>query len=370
MTTNPAWGASLTEQVKAIMRETYEKKGLKSTLRVTVADVRLKDKPSKMRTGKACESVLKSLDMCAASGADTLTIESTGGKEVFDEALVRGDLPGILYSLGVLACRDVRFLWEHVAKIAEDHHVLAGGDSACAFGNTAMQLAQQNYIPKVLAALVRAVSAVRTLCAFEEGATGPGKDCAYENPVIKIIAGIPIAMEGKSAACAHSSPLGNISAAVCDLWANESVQNIHLLGGAAPEVFTELLIYDCRLMNTAHRLQNGRLLRDLMVESDRNTDPQALFLDPEIFFSLAKRIISNTSDYSRSLDAARFACSTMKAAVNANVLRLEEREMKWLNRMEEVVYSIPDDEDELLRQIKSKYLHLFSPEEYGLRDHR
>jgi len=366
MTTNPEWGAALTQQVKAIMKAAYERNGMRSTLRVTVADIRLRDRPAKMRTGTACEQVLRSFDMCATSGADTLSIESTGGKEVFDEAILRADLPGIMYSLGILACRDVRFLWRRIAQIAKEHHVVAGGDTACAFGNTAMQLAHQNYIPHVLAALIRAASAPRTLCAFEEGATGPGKDCAYENPVIKIIAGVPIAMEGKSAACAHSSPLGNISAAACDLWTNESVQNVHLLGGSAPEVFTELLIYDCRLMNAARKLESAKQLGKLFVESDRNLDPQALFLDPEICFSLAKQITAETDDYSRTLAAARFACSTMMNAVNTNTIALEDRERKWLIKMQREVDSLPEDEDELWSQVRDKYGRFFFAGEYGL----
>jgi methanol--5-hydroxybenzimidazolylcobamide Co-methyltransferase len=118
---------------------------------------------------------------------------------------------------------------------------VSGGDSACGFANTAMQLAHQKMLPEVLAAVVRAMSAVRSLAAFEQGAVGPSKDCAYEGPVIKAITGCPISMEGKSASCAHFSPLGNIAAAMCDLWSNESVQNVRLLSGNAPEVFTELL---------------------------------------------------------------------------------------------------------------------------------
>ena len=68
---------------------------------------------------------------------------------------------------------------------------------------------------RVFAAVVRAVSAVRTLVCYECGAVGPGKDCGYENPILKAITGFPIAMEGKTAACAHLSPVGNIAAAAC-----------------------------------------------------------------------------------------------------------------------------------------------------------
>jgi methanol--5-hydroxybenzimidazolylcobamide Co-methyltransferase len=109
-----------------------------------------------------------------------------------------------------------------------------------------MQPAHQHMLPEVLAAVVRAMGAARSLVALEHSAVGPSKDCAYEGPVLKAITGCPISMEGKSAACAHFSPVGNIAAAMCDLWSNESVQNIRLLAGNAPEVFTEVLAYDCR----------------------------------------------------------------------------------------------------------------------------
>ena len=75
--------------------------------------------------------------------------------------------------------------------------------------------------------------------AFSCGAIGPSKDCAYEGPVLKAITGVPIAMEGKSATCAHFSPVGNVAGALCDLWSNESVKNVRLLSGSAPEAFLE-----------------------------------------------------------------------------------------------------------------------------------
>ena len=192
------------------------------------------------------------LGNCAAAGADILSIESIGGKEVHDQALMYGDFSGIVFALGVLAPRDMAWLWAQIREICDAHPgTISGADSACGFANTAMQLAHQKMLPEVLAAVVRAMSAVRSLAAFEQGAVGPSKDCAYEGPVIKAITGRPISMEGKSASCAHFSPVGNIAAAMCDLWSNESVQNVRLLSGNAPEAYTELLAYDCRLMNTA-----------------------------------------------------------------------------------------------------------------------
>ena len=181
-----------------------------------------------------------------------------------------------------------------------------------------MQLAHQAMLPKVLAAVVRLMTAPRSLVAVTQGARGPLKDCGYENPIIKAITGVPISMEGKSSACAHSSPLGNIAAATCDLWSNESVQQVRLLGGYAPEVFAEVLIYDCRLMNTALARNAGPLFRDLLVESDRDLDPQALVLDPEVMYQAGARIVAAGADpYAQTLAMANLAIETLQSAVNS-----------------------------------------------------
>lgn len=365
LTVEPKWGAELTRQIKSIMEEAYKKHELRSTLRVTIADVRQEERPPRMRTGNGLKHVIESMQMCADAGADIITIESTGGKELYDQAIMKGDVSAILYSIGVLACSDMRFLWNRIVELASHHHTIPGGDSACAFANTAMQLAHQNYVPRVLAAMIRAASSARTLCAFEEGAVGPGKDCGYENPVIKIITGVPIAMEGKTAACAHSSPLGNIAAAVCDLWANESVQNVRLLGGSAPEVSTEMLIYDCRMMNTARQMGHSKTLKHILVESDHLRDPQALFLDPDVCFQIAKVIVAEADDYKRTVHAALHACHIMRAEVANKTLRLSLPEAKWLERMTKTIESLPDTADALGDQVRKTSGQLFSPAEYG-----
>ena len=243
MTERPEWGAELTGLLKRHLRTFHEMNHMPCALRVTPTDIRDQVKPPLMRSGEPWERLKRTFQLCAESGADILSIESVGGKEVHDQALMFGNVQGIVFALGVLAPRDVSWLWGQIADICDaTPGVIGGGDSACGFANTAMQLAHQKMLPEVLAAVVRAMSAVRSLAAFEHGAVGPSKDCAYEGPVIKAITGYPISMEGKSASCAHFSPLGNIAAAMCDLWSNESVQNVRLLSGNAPEVFTELLV--------------------------------------------------------------------------------------------------------------------------------
>ena len=308
MTERPKWGAELTQILKARLVEAQDKSGLPSALRVTPTDIREKVKPPLMRQGEPCELLLRSFELSAEVGADILSIESVGGKEVHDKALVVADIPAIAFALGVLAPRDMAWLWERIREVCERRPgVVPGGDSACGFANTAMQLAGQKMLPEVLAAVVRAMSAARALVAFEQGAAGPSKDCAYEGPIMKAIAGVPIAMEGKSAACAHFSPVGNIASAMCDLWSNESVQNVRLLSGNAPEAFAELLEYDCRLMNAASANGQAKALRDLLTVSDEWLSPQAAVLSPAATIEIASAIVSTTDPYERTVAAGKAA---------------------------------------------------------------
>ena len=317
MTERPEWGAEITALLKRHLRGYNEKYHLPCALRVTPTDMRDQQRPPQMRTGHGWDCLSSSFDLCAEAGADILSVESVGGKEVHDQALMYGDFPGIVFALGVLAPRDMSWLWGEICDICARHPgVVPGGDSACGFANTAMQLAHQKMLPEVLAAVVRAMSAVRSLAAFEQGAVGPSKDCAYEGPVMKAITGYPISMEGKSASCAHFSPLGNIAAAMCDLWSNESVQNVRLLSGNAPEVFTELLAYDCRLMNAAAASKGGALqMRDWMTLSDEWLSPQAAVLSPDATIKIAAAIVGADSPYHRTIAAGRAAVEILDEGI-------------------------------------------------------
>ena len=355
MTQNPAWGLELTRLLLEVLAEAHHRHGLKSVLRLTPNDTREMERPPRMRSGLLYEAMLTTFDGCAAAGAELLSIESVGGKEVHDEALMMGALRGVLFALGILGVRDMRFLWTELAKIAGRHGVHCAGDTACGFANTAMVLAEQKMIPRVFAAVVRAVSAVRTLVCYECGAVGPGKDCGYENPILKAITGFPMAMEGKSAACAHLSPLGNIAAATCDTWSNESVQNIKLLGGMAPTCSLEQLAYDCRLMNRA--LADGRdaamLYRKWMIESDAGLDPQAYVLTPESAITLGRAIVSSPTAYAAVQAAARTALDLLRAAHRDHRLKIPPRELPWLDRMERVLDSLPATEAAFINQMLS-----------------
>jgi len=272
---------------------------------------------------------------------------------VHDEALMNGDIRAVIFALCVLGVRDMKFLWTELNKIAAKHGVHCAGDTACGFGNTAMVLAEQKMIPRVFAAVVRAITAVRTLVCYECGAVGPGKDCGYENPILKAITGFPMAMEGKTAACAHLSPVGNIAAAACDTWSNESVQNLKLLGGMAPTCYVEQLIYDCRLMNQA--LADGRqaalLYQKWMVNSDASRDPQAWVLSPESAIAIAQSIVTAPGPYAAGKAAALTAVRLLRNAHQEKRLALHPRELPWLDRIQETVEELPSAEADFISEM-------------------
>ena len=61
--------------------------------------------------------MLHAVAACADAGAHILSIESVGGKEVHDEALLYGDVRGLAFGLGVLAARDMAWLWDRIVDV-------------------------------------------------------------------------------------------------------------------------------------------------------------------------------------------------------------------------------------------------------------
>jgi methanol--5-hydroxybenzimidazolylcobamide Co-methyltransferase len=365
MTEVSEWGAEITALLKRQLEQAHARHGLPCALRVTPTDIRDQAKPPLLRKGAPWEQLSKSLEKNIVAGADIISIESVGGKEVHDQGLLYGDLRAVVFALGVLAPRDMAWLWKHICEMCAEGGVVPGGDSACGFANTAMQLAHQKMLPEVLAAVVRAMSAVRSLVAFEQGARGPSKDCAYEGPVIKAITGCPISMEGKSATCAHFSPVGNIAAAMCDLWSNESVQNVRLLSGNAPEAYAELLAYDCRLMNTASARGQALTLRQWLTESDEWLSPQAAVLSPEATVRIARAIVGEQDPYRRTVAAGKAAVEVLREGLASGRLNLVARELAWLDKIDRELELLPQAEDELRAAVEDTCHGLYYPASYG-----
>ena len=369
MTKTPSIGVEIVKIMNEICENYFQKYGLASEIRLTPNDLREFERPARQRSSQHLEPMMELFERGMMAGGDLLSIESTGGKEVSDEALMMCDVKGMVFAMAVLGVRDMRFLWQKIVSAAANQGKIAAGDSACGFANTAMVLAEKKYIPKVFATLVRVISVVRSIVAMEEGAIGPDKDCGYEGPFLKAITGIPISMEGKTAACAHLSPIGNIASACCDLWSNESVKNIKLLSGMAPTAYLEQLEYDVRLMNEA--LRSGKLHRDilqqLLVSSDVYTDPQALILSPENVIRISRQLVNGDSYVANAKNGAIEALNIIEEALRSGKMKLPEMETSYLPILRDDLNSIPDQESEFVEMM----LPLidpgkFIPAEYGL----
>lgn len=367
MTFNPAWGVEVTRTVVDIIHDYEAKEGICGAVRITPVDIREGRELEHMWHGSHWDNIMATFEGAAGAGAELLAIESVGGKEVHDKAVMYCDLPMSVFALSVLGALDMEHLWTAIVDVAGRTGTVAAGDTACGFANTAMVLAERNYIPKVFAATVRVVSAMRSLVAVEAGARGPHKDCGYEGVYVKAMTGIPVSLEGRSSACAHLSPVGNIAGCVADLWSNESVQNIKLLSGPAPTASFEQLVYDCRLFNTATQRgdETARLLRDLHADSDSRLDPQAYVLRPDVVVRLSAELVKIDDGYERGKAAATLALGELRRAHRRGDVLLDEREETWLDNLSRAADALPDTVAELTAEVADS-CEEYDPSKYDL----
>ena len=363
----PVWSETICKILLDGMADANAKYGLKSALRFTPNDNRDMLRPPQMRSGRFWDAMLDTFERVTRLGADMISIESIGGKETHDEALIKCDIEQVIFSLAVLATRDMKFLWENIVSICNKNGSIPAGDSSCGFGNTAMVLAEQRLIPNAFSTVVRVLTTVRALVALEAGAVGPSKDCAYENPFLKAITGTSISCEGKTSACAHLSPVGNIAAAYADLWSNESVQNVMLLGSTAPVAYMESLIYDCRLLNVATARGGAVNMRDWLVESDAPLDNRAYIFTPENVISLSKTIVSGSDYYDAARKAAIATSNLLIEGGKSGKTRISKMESKYLEKIIKTVEAMPATESEFIAKMMAKVdTSKFDPKGYGL----
>lgn len=367
MTSQPEWAAAIFSQAKGQMQEYYDKYGLKSALVSTVADLRKPDMVH-MRRSQELDWMLASFESTAANGADVLSIETMGGKEVFDYAVQRQDIRGVIFGIGVLSSVDMEWLWPQIVATAQKNGITPGGDTDCARGNTAMFLAggyTATDLPHTFAALARACSAARSLVAYEQGATGPTKDCAYEDPIIKAITGVPITMEGVASACAHSELQSNVVAAVVDLWSNEAVEYHDMFGGSSVEVFTEILGYNVAQMNAAIELGSAKELQAINIASDKYRDVHGFMLSPDNAYEIGKAIVSKADSYYLRSKAA--VLKTADLISGDSKIQLTDFEREALDKARREVEALPDNEGDFIDQCLAEYKKVpgFDPSSYG-----
>ena len=368
MTHNPEWGGEIAAQTARQMDDYLSKYGLKASYRSTIADLRKPDMVN-MRESQYTKEVIESFNECAKY-ADIISIESMGGKEIFDHCIIRNDIGGILFGIGVLGARDMEWMWDQIVAIAKKHKCIPGGDTNCSEANTAMFMAggmTSKDVPHVIAALSRAIAASRTLVAYECGATGPTKDCAYEDPIIKAMTGVPISTEGKTSACAHSDLAGNLIMAVCDLWSNEAVEYHDMFGASTTSVFAEILGYDCAMLNSAIELGYQKQMKEILVNSDMYRDSHSLILAPDNAWKVGNAITSNRAE--------SFYASARAGAIEAGNIILKDSKMKLtahengaLTKAMKDMDALPAKEGDFIDMCLKKYKDVkgFNPKAYGL----
>lgn len=369
MTKNPDWGGDIAGQTVRQQEDCYQKYGLKSAVRATIADNR-KPEEENIRDCKSLELALATFESSAKNKTDNLSMESVGGKEISDHCIVRQDIRGVLFGIGVLGSRDVEFLWKQAVAIAEKHGSTPGGETNCSQANVAMFMAGgmlEKSVPHTFAAVTRAIGAARTLATYEMGAKGPTKDCAYEDPIIKAITGVPITTEGKTCACAHADLQGNLIMAVTDLWSNEAVEYHDMFGGTTAAVFTEILGFDCALMNSAIALGKAKDLQEMMIYSDKYRDAHSFVCVPTAAYEIGKAIVANNTDYYSRARAGAICAAKLILADSQMLLSKYEKEVleKTLRELE----SFPDKEGDFIDQcaaIYKKSVPGFNLANYGL----
>ncbi|MDR3283419.1 MAG: methanol--corrinoid methyltransferase [Candidatus Methanoplasma sp.] len=346
---------------KEITEKYYEEFGLNSAVRHTIPDQREADeglRPS--RHGRQYpEKLFECAEIAVENGADNLSCETVGGKELADFAVTNGDAVAFLFGVGYLGSIDMTYVWQEFANIAKKHKAVAGGDTNCSGANVSMFMAGgylDNDVQKTFSAITRAISAARTLAAWESGASGPDKDCGYEGPIVKAIAGKPTTQEGKNCQCAHCDLQGNLIAQVADLWSNESVEYHPEFGGTSVQCWLGSIGYEAALMNTAIQLKQEKTLRDIYMYADRYRGPEAYILAYDHAYEIGKAIAANGDNlYLRSKAAGLKAAKIIIGGYESKELGLTNKQLEVTLDVIKKFEALPDDEAKFTEYAAKEY---------------
>ena len=363
------------EGQKAITEKYHEEYGINMAVRHTIPDQREAEEGMRVgMKGKHAypEALFNAAEVACENGADVLSCETMGGKELADYATTNGDAVAFLFGVGYLGSMDMEYVWSEFCNIAKKNKVIAGGDTNCAGANTSMFMAGgflDNDVQRTYSAVTRAISAARTMVANECGATGPDKDCGYEGPIIKSITGRPAAQEGKNCQCAHADLQGNLMAQVCDLWSNESVEYHPEFGGSSVQCWLGALGYEVSLMNTAAACGKDKELRDLYMISDRFRGPEGHILAYDNAYEIGKAIAAEGSNiYLRAKAAGLTAAKIIKRSNDAKELQLTAKQADVLADMIKQLEALPSEEDKFVEYCVKQYKDVpnFCMKNYGL----
>ncbi|KXB07591.1 methanol-5-hydroxybenzimidazolylcobamide methyltransferase [candidate division MSBL1 archaeon SCGC-AAA382A20] len=357
-----------------LCEEYNEEYGLSTATCHTCPDMRESElglRPGMDKTHFYPEKTISSFETAAENGADVLKVESMGGMEVADYGIQRQDIKAFLFGIGYLGSIDMEWLWSQIVDIAEKNDVVAGGDTNCPAANTAMFIAGgylDTDVARTFSAITRAICAGRTLVAWEQGATGPDKDCGYEGPICKSIAGKPTAQEGKDCSVAHADLMGNLTLQVADMWTNESAEFHEEFSGWSSGTWIEAVGYETSLMNTAKQLGMDKELRDMYMSTDRFRSPEGYIIAYDNAYKIGEAIAEyGDSYYLRAKNAAITAAELIEEGAE-NGLQLSKHEQDTLNDVITDLRALPDEEDKFVEECLEEYADVpkFDPKNYDL----
>ena len=361
---------------KEVCEKFHEEYGIACGVRQTIPDQREHDhglRPGMDSEHSYPEKFFQCCDIACENGADNLSVESVGGKEFADYAVTQGDIVAFLYGVGYLGSIDMEYVWSQMVDIAKRNRTVPGGDTDCSGANVAMFMAGGLVdldVQKTFSAITRAISAGRTIVAWECGAMGPDKDCGYEGPICKSIAGKPTTQEGKNCQCAHCDLMGNLPAQICDCWSNESVEYHPEFGGTSVQCWLGSLGYECALMNTAIQTGNAKTLRDLYRTADFSRCAESYILAYDHAYEIGKAMVEFGDDYYlRTRAAALKAIEIVERGEKSKELLLTVKQHETLADCKKKIEALPTETAKFVEQCDKEYAgHVpnYNLKNYGL----
>ena len=375
MGTNSKMAESIVSGQVALLEKMHDKYGINLAIRHTVPDQREADQGLRPNMDKARsypERLIASAEIACENGASLLSCETMGGKELLDHGVLTGDITAALFGIGYLGSLDMSWVWPQFVDICKRNKVVPGGDTNCSGANTVMFMAGgylDNDVQKTFSAVTRCFAAARTLVAWEAGALGPDKDCGYEGPICKAIAGKPNSQEGKNCQCAHADLQGNLMAQITDVWSNESVEYHSEFGGSSVQCWLGSLGYEVSLMNTAIAFGKEKTLRDLYMFSDRARGPEGYILSYDNAYKIGQAIVEEGKDlYRRARAAGITGAKIIRDGHKKKELFLTAKQKDVLDKIIKDLEKLPDEESKFVDYCLKQYKDVpaFNPKNYGL----
>ena len=375
MGTNSKMAESIVSGQTALLEKMHDKYGINLAIRHTLPDQREADqglRPGMDKVHSYPERLIASAEIACENGASLISCETMGGKELLDYGVMTGDIVACLFGIGYCGSIDMGWVWPQFVDIAKKNKVTPGGDTNCSGANTSMFMAGgflDNDVQRTFSAVTRCFASARTLVAWECGATGPDKDCGYEGPICKSIAGKPNAQEGKNCQCAHADLQGNMMAQITDVWSNESVEYHSEFGGSSVQCWLGSLGYEVSLMNTAIQFGQEKTLRDLYMWSDRTRGPEGFVLCYDNAFKIGQAIVAEGKDiYRRARAAGLKAAELIIEGNKKKELPLTAKQKDVIDDIFKTLKGLPDEESKFVEYCLKQYKDVpaFNPKNYDL----